>query len=223
MLIKSIFIPLVIILFAQLANATEVLHVPSDIATLENQSCNRPRTESWSQRADVSQAIDACKKAGADLEDVFATCVHVWKNTPSSNPEQPFIGDKKSSDAEFVANAPNTRYIHIFEFNLLIEKVKSNFDLLTRNVDSENYDECFTGLEQVKMNTICNLLYSRVNSSNGMRDYGLTFSKVTKPEWNGENALYRFSRIIGNPYTGERGTLQKKFEALLSTIDACTF
>lgn len=209
-----------IIFFTQHTAATEVLQQSSDI--LENQQSNRPRTESWSQRSEIRQAITAYKQKILNLEDLFQTCEEYWLKMPNLSEGQPFIGDKKTDDNGFIANAPNTRYVYIVEIRLLLKKINSSLDLLTQNVDTEKYDEHFTHLEKVKMETIRTLLYSKVNNPNGMRDYGLTFTKVTKSEWNGENALDRFLGIIGNPAGCQKGMLQIEFETLLSTIDAKT-
>lgn len=217
--IKSLFISITCILFVKSAAATEVLQLSKASDLFENHSCSRPRTESWSQRANVRQAIADYKREEKDLVDVFKTCENVWQKTPDLSHGQPFIGNKMPDEAGFISGAPNTRYKYISEVRVLLSKLTTNFELLTRKIDEEDYDESLPNLEIVRIETIRNILYLKVNSTNGMRDYGLTFTRVTKPEWNGKSALYRFLSIIGNPFEGQKGTLQNKLEDLLSTIN----
>lgn len=235
MFIKSIFTPLTIILFAQLASATEALHLTDGIFSFDNQPCKRPRTESWSQRADVSQAIDTYKSEIAKLDDLFTTCEEFWRKMPDLGIGQPFIGNKKLGDAGFIDNAPNTRFLYIQDIQKYLKRFRCSIELLDsvkmreRDIgplpkkESQSLILSLNANHQIGSRNIFECLYNKVNNTSGMRDYGLTFTKVTKTEWNNESALCRFERIIGNPYAGERGTLQKEFEALSSTIDAHTF
>ncbi len=224
MSIKTFHAIIIIILatsYMHVAVATEVLNPAGDM--FEAESGGRLRADSWSQRPEVSRAIAMYKTEVEKLDDVFATCEMVWQ-TQKLPEGQPFIDDIKDKDETCGESASNKRFMYIVEVALCLESLTHKLKLLTAKIDGEDYDATLQSLEKVRIQTINNILYCKVNGSDGrcmdgMRAHGMSFSTVTNPKWRGESALTRFEKIIGIPCATRKGSLQRAFEALLETID----
>ena len=216
MSIKTFVTVIIVILSAPCMHsfAVEVLTPLSDV--------DRPRRDSWSERQEVISAIAAYKEEIDKLSDLFVTGETAWRSIPDIAAGQPFIGDKREGEEGFVDNASNRRFMHIQDIALCLKKLRSNIDSLTKTIDEQNYDDKLNYQEAIKIQTMNGILYHKVNGENGMRDYGMSFSRVTKPEWNGQNALTRFNSIIGEPFTKRKGSLQMALDRLLLTINSHT-
>ncbi len=230
MSIKTFIVVIITILSASSMHvaAVDVLEISRDI--------NSERTVSWSERRDVSAAIVAYREEIDKLEDLFVTCESAWRKTPDIDVGQPFIGDKKAGEHGFIHNAPNARFMHIQDIQKYLKRLKCGIDLLNSVKMREKDIGVLSAKKSVSLASFLKLihlidgmpitecLYRKVNGNNeicanGMRAYGMSFSTVIKPEWNGENALTRFGKIIGMPGSTKKGSLQKALEALLLTID----
>lgn len=229
MLIKTYFMLIINVLLVQSAVATEVVRPSEDI--LETQCGSILRTESWSERPEVSSAIATYKEEVGKLKDLFTSCELVWRKMPDVFEGQPFIPSQKT---DFVGDAPCARLMHIQDVTGQLDKLSCNVHLLDNikkreaenNALSEeelaNVALTLHSIHLIKNNSsgisTFQYFYSKVNARAGMKDYGFKFN-ITKPEWDGEYALARFEKIIGNPGAKIKGSLQKAFETLLLTID----
>jgi hypothetical protein len=113
--IKTFHAIIIIILatsYMHVAVATEVLNPAGDML-LEEQPSGRLRADSWSQRPEVSRAIEAYKTEVEKLVDLFETSGEVWRSVRDVCEGQSFIGDKKIGDKDYVDNASNTRFMYI--------------------------------------------------------------------------------------------------------------
>jgi hypothetical protein len=204
---------------------------------IQNHDINRTRTDSWSDREDVIKAIAAYTREVDKLSDLFVTGEALWRSMPDVDTGQPFIGDKREGQEGFVDNASNRRFMHIQDVQKYVKRLHCGIELLdnvrTREKDigtlsAEKTASLAFFLKSIHLidgRPITECLYRKVNGddgkcNNGMRGYGMSFSRATKPEWNGENALTRLEKIIGTP--SARGSLQMAIDRLLLTINSHT-
>lgn len=227
MSIKTFFTVISIILLASSTNSfsVEVL--------IQHDGVRRARTDSWSDREDVIKAIEAYRSEVQKCEDVFTTGEAVWRSMPDISESQPFIGDKREGEEGFVDNASNRRFTHIQDVQKYVKRLHCGIELLDnvkareKDIGALSVEKCeslaffLKSIHLIDGRPIVECLYRKVNGdsgkcNNGMRAYGLSFSRVTKPEWSDENALMRLEKVIGTP--SAKGSLQMALDRLLWTI-----
>jgi hypothetical protein len=212
--------------------ADDVAHVGHDINIASN----------WARPYTIN-AINEYEVAAFKLADVFATCENYWRAKSG------FIEDPLTSDRKSVAQM---RGHNLFCVKERIEDLNEILGILLTAVKSEKYLGTLSAAkrreikEKIDMklaihvenndskDIVSDIAFSVGHHHFGMRALGMSFSKVTKPEWKGQNALQRYNDVMGDftihmshvlgyqdsAINNVKGELQNAIDKVLETLSS---